>query len=417
MFGELLFELSPPDKVAHAVTGVDRILSVVRSHLGMDVAFAAEVTDTHSIIRHCETGEGAPFVAGASFPLEDGYCKRVLTGTIPELIRDTALIPEISRLPCTLEMPIGAHLSVPLILSNGDVYGTFCCFSYGADDSLHERDVRTMRAFASLAALEIEAELANSSREDTIVSRIWDVIANNNLAVVYQPIYELRNNEIVGVEALARFPDGAKRGPHEWFAEASEFGLGEVLELAAIRAALRGLKYLPTDVYLAVNVSPGVVVGGGLDRLLKEIPAGRLVLEITEHAEIADMQCFQDALQLLRPKVRIAIDDAGAGYSGLRQLLDVEPDIIKLDMSLTRAIDRDPARAALATALIAFSQIIGAKIVAEGVETPSELATLRMLGTHCAQGYHLQRPRPISTLAQFLIARRMGCHAPESNLQ
>lgn len=413
MFSELLFDLSPAKNGPEpSPPGVDRILRAVRSHLGMDVAFVANVTETHAVIRHCDTAVNAPISAGAAFPVDDGYCKRVLAGAIPQLINDAAEVPEVAELPCTKEMPIGAHLSVPLILSDGTVYGTFCCFSYEADRSLGERDVRMMRAFADLAAAEIEADLTLSSRETSIVKRIRDVIARGMLTIVYQPIYELENNDIVGVEALARFPDGEIRGPDQWFADAAEFGVAEILELEAIRAALRGLMYLPEDVYLAINVSPGMLVGGAVHRLLDEIPAGRVVLEITEHAEIKDIALFRQALEPLRQKVRIAVDDAGAGYSGLRQLLDVKPDIIKLDMSLTRGIDRDPARAALATALITFSQHIGAQIVAEGVESLAELATLKGLGTHCAQGYHLQRPWPVSALAQFLIARRMGCSSP-----
>lgn len=410
MFGELIFELTPAEATFNgSQPGIDRILNAVRSHLGMDVAFASHLTDTETIIRNCDAAGDAPFSAGDTFPVDDGYCKRVLAGAIPQLINDTAEIPEVAELSCTKEMPIGAHLSVPLILSDGTVYGTFCCFSRVPDHTLGERDVRMMRAFADLAAAEIEAELALFSRENSVVRKIGDVIASGNLTVFYQPIYEIASNEIVGVEALARFPDADLRGPDDWFAEAAEFGLSEILELAAIRAALRGLTYLPNDVYLAINVSPDVLAGGAVPRLLRDIPAGRVVLEITEHDEIVDLALLRQALEPLRRKVRIAIDDAGAGYSGLRQILDIHPDIIKLDMSLTRGIDRDPAREALATALITFSQMIGAKIVAEGVETREELATLKKLGTHCAQGYHLQRPKPISALAQFMLARRIGC--------
>jgi EAL domain-containing protein (putative c-di-GMP-specific phosphodiesterase class I) len=418
MFGELLLELAPlgtPTDQSH--DGVERILRAVRSHLGLEVAFASNVTDTEVIIRHCDAVGDAPFGAGAVFPAEDGYCKRVLDGRLPPLIADAQTVAEVAHLACTKEMSIGAHISVPLIFSDGRVYGTFCCFSSRADHSLTERDVAMMRAFADLAAAQIEGELTLSSREQSVLERVTEVIERDNMAIVYQPIYSVADNEIVGVEALARFPDSNKRGPDQWFAEAAEFGLGEALEIAAIRAALRGLSHLPKDVYLAINVSPEVLVGGEIHKLLADVEPGRVVIEITEHAEIADLAAFRQALEPLRSKVRVAVDDAGAGYSGLRHILDVEPDIIKLDMSLTRGIDRDPARAALATALVAFSQNIRAKIVAEGVETSAELAALRKLGAHCAQGYHLQRPKPISALSQFLVARRMGCSVADRGVE
>lgn len=115
-------------------------------------------------------------------------------------------------------------------------------------------------------------------------------------------------------------------------------------------------------------------------------------------------------------KVLIAMDDAGAGYSGLRHILDIKPDIIKLDMSLTHTIDKDATRHALATALISFGRKMGIAIVAEGVETASELRTLNTLGADCAQGYFLQRPMSIEVLTQFLAVRRLGTENSSTRL-
>ena len=409
---KLLQQIAPTEALfsgkAHTA-GVERILHAVRAHLRMDIAFAAQVTDRETIIRYCDADEGAPFGAGAAFPVDDGYCKRILEGRLPSLMHDASKVPEAAELACTNEMGIRAHISVPLSLSDGSVYGTFCCFSFHPDPSLSARDVDMMRAFADLAAAQIEAELTLSSRQASVVEQISQAIERDNLTMVYQPIVCLTDDEMVGVEALARFPDQEIRSPADWFAEASEFGLGQALELAAFRAALRSLSQLPADVYLAVNVSPDLVLGGRLTSILEDVPEGRVVLEITEHAIISDIDRFQRALEPLRAKARIALDDAGAGYAGLRHILDIEPDIIKLDMSLTRNIDRDRARHALASALIAFCHEMGCQIVAEGVETAEELETLRELGTHFAQGYYLHRPKPLAALSRSLVSRGLGC--------
>lgn len=398
---------------AHAA-GVERILHAVRSHLRMDVAFASEVTATETVIRFCDADGQAPFQAGAAFPVDEGYCKRILEGRLPPLIFDAATVPEVANLACTREMKIGAHISVPLILSDGSIFGTFCCFSFHPDYTLSARDVDMMRAFADLAAAQIEAEVTLSARQASVVEQISKVIERDNLTMVYQPIYSLDTDEVVGVEALARFPDQERRSPAKWFAEAAELGLGHSLELAACRAALRSLSRLPEDVYLAVNVSPGLVLRDQLAKLLEDVPPGRLVLEVTEHAIIKDFALFQQSLAPLRSHVRIAVDDAGAGYSGLRHILDVRPDIIKLDMSLTRSIDSDSARHALATAMIAFAREIGSQIVAEGVETAGELDALHRLGIHCAQGYFLQRPMPLAAISQLLNSRRVADSPAES---
>lgn len=392
-----------------ASANVNDILRAVRDHLGMDVAFAAHVTPTHSIIENMDVGEDAPFAVGDAFPVEEGYCKRILDERLPPLIHDAAAFPEVAKLACTLQMPIGAHLSVPLRLADGTLYGTFCCFSGRPNHTLNERDVEVMRAFADIAASQIDAGLADTALHTGMIDRISDLIAHDGPSVVYQPIYDLASNQMAGVECLARFPDADMRGPDKWFAEAAEVGLGPQLEMAAIRTALKGIQHIPDDVYLAVNVSPATLLGGHLESILEEFAPGRLVLEVTEHAIIRDYALFKQALEPLRPRVRIAIDDVGAGYSGLSHILDIRPDIIKLDMNLTRDIDKDPARAALARALITFADELGSSIVAEGIETSAELVTLKALGVHAGQGYYLQRPKPIAALENCLVAHKLGC--------
>jgi len=102
-----------------------------------------------------------------------------------------------------------------------------------------------------------------------------------------------------------------------------------------------------------------------------------------------------EALKPLRKRgLRIAVDDTGAGHSSFRHILQMHPDYIKLDMSLSRGIDRDPARRALASALIWFAREIGCKLVAEGVEKASELRTLRDIGVKIVQGHLIARPAP-----------------------
>jgi EAL domain-containing protein (putative c-di-GMP-specific phosphodiesterase class I) len=399
----------PAQPAAAGVPGnVAPILRAIRSHLGMDVAFASQVTAESVTIRHLDAAGNPPFGVGDAFVPEEGYCQRIIDGRLPYLIPDTAAVPEAAALACTSEMPIGAHLSVPIRLKDGRVYGTFCCFSSRPDHSLNQRDLQMMQAFAELAAVQIEAEIVLAGHDEEIAERVGGIVRQDNLAMVYQPIYGLNEDRVLGVEALARFPDGESRPPSEWFADAAGVGLGVELETCALRAALRGLPYLPDDVYLAVNLSPETILAGKVGAALEGVRAGRIVLEVTEHAMVEDYVALQRALKPLRKRARIAIDDAGAGYSGLQHILAIRPDIIKLDMSLTRGIDSDPARSALATALVAFAHDIGSQIVAEGVETAAELEALRILGVECAQGYYLRRPMPISAASQFLTARRFG---------
>ena len=216
------------------------------------------------------------------------------------------------------------------------------------------------------------------------------------LAMVFQPIVGLRDSETVGAEALARFAGPPQRAPNLWFAEAAIVGLRVELELVAVKKAVEALSQLPPDIYLTVNVSPVTLAKTGFLKLLSKADGTRLVAEITEHAPIQDYERLGDAVRKLRALgMRLAIDDAGAGYSSLRHILELSPDLIKLDLSLIRDIHRDRSKQALAAGLISFADKSGASIVAEGIECSAEAKALVELGVGHGQGYFLGRPSPL----------------------
>lgn len=249
----------------------------------------------------------------------------------------------------------------------------------------------------------LERETTESERERRRRDGIEGVLDGEALAVVFQPIFDLGSGAMVGAEALARFTAEPQRGPDWWFAEAAAVGLGTELETAAVRAAVRYLDDLPSEAYLSLNISPATATSGLLPRALSGLPNRRTVLEITEHAAVDDYDALADALRDIRSAGgRLAIDDAGAGFASLRHIVRLGPDIIKLDISLTRAIHTDRIRRALASALISFASEVEAAIVAEGVETRDELDALVALGVPYAQGYYLARPVPAPGFSALL---------------
>ena len=376
-------------------------LRALRTHLGMDVAFISEFVGDDRVFRAVDSAwPGCPVEVGSGGPLKDSYCQRIVDGRLPELIHDAGAVPAAAELEVTLTLPVGAHLSVPIRLSDGRVYGTFCCFSTTPDYSLNDRDLAIMRVFADLTAAQIDHQAADQRRMATTTAQVEAAISGVGLSMVFQPIVATATGRPVGFEALARFDVTPRRGPDVWFADAAAMGLGVELELAAVRLALRALPDLPPETYLALNVSPASVLSGRLDDALRSVAANRIVLEITEHQMVETYDGLDAALRVLRRRgVRIAVDDAGAGYASFRHILRLRPGVIKLDMTLTRDVDTDRSRRALASALIGFARETGSSIVAEGVETAAELATLRRLGVDAAQGYHLGRPVLLSEVA------------------
>jgi EAL domain-containing protein (putative c-di-GMP-specific phosphodiesterase class I)/AmiR/NasT family two-component response regulator len=262
-------------------------------------------------------------------------------------------------------------------------------FDGGASLSAEVLDGIVHELSSQLRREEIEQEQRHALRGE-----IDRFLAGEGVTMVYQPIMELRSREIVGWEALARFHSLPLRPPNEWFAEAVEMELGVQLELMAIRNAMRSLPDVPAGAYLSVNCSPRAAMSPELGRTLGD-HAQRMVVEITEHEAIEDYAALATALEALRALgVRIAIDDAGAGFASLRHTLLLLPDIVKVDISLTRDIDNDRAKRALTSALISFADEMGMSIIAEGIETQAELETLVSLGVPYGQGFYLAEPAP-----------------------
>jgi len=389
-------------------SSVDKVLKALREHLGMDVAFVTEFRAHDRVFTHVDAQGESPIKAGDTLPLSAGYCQKVVSGELPQLIADTGLNPLAQTIPETYAVPIGSHMSVPIHLSDGRLYGTFCCFGYNPDKSLGERDMQIMRVFAELLADHLDSDLKRVRDRVNKHQRISEALAEAQPNIVYQPIFDARELRVCGWECLSRFTMEPFRSPDQWFREASEAGLGLDLESRAIEVALEGLSAMPEPQYMALNCSPELILSGRLHLLLHEAPSSRLVLEITEHVVVSDYLELLAALKPLREAgVRVAIDDAGAGYSSMRHILQLGPDIIKLDMSLTQGIDQDCKRLAMASALIAFARETGSTVVAEGVETTAELETLRALGVRMVQGFLLGRPVSLAQVPMSLASRRL----------
>jgi len=381
-----------------------KTLNAIRTHLKMDVAFVSEFTEGRRFFRHVDSDDPhAPVKVNGSDPLEESYCQRVVDGRLPEIIHDASLIPAALELPVTIALPVGAHLSVPILLKDGEIYGTFCCFSYTSDTSLNERDLGMMRVFAEIAAEQIDRDLELKRSHEIIEARIKRVLDDDLIRMVYQPIFRVKEHKIVGFESLARFAGEPVRTPDIWFNEAATVGMGIPLEIKAIKLALQQLEQLPADLYLSVNTSPEVILNGELDHVFTDWPVDRILLEVTEHAVIDNYVDIAEKLKKLRNQgLRIAVDDAGAGYSSFKHILNLAPEIIKIDRSIIRDIDTVYSHQALASALISFADATRCRIIAEGVETDSELETLMKLGVEKAQGYLLGRPASIDNAVGLL---------------
>ncbi|GEN80306.1 EAL domain-containing protein [Actinotalea fermentans] len=232
--------------------------------------------------------------------------------------------------------------------------------------------------------------------DDAVLPALERVLAEGLFHVVYQPAYSLADGRLVAVEALTRFDAEPRRTPDVWFRAAAIAGLGTDLEIAAIEKAADGARDLPRHVSLAVNASPATLADPRLHAILAGHPDRTFAVEITEHAVVEDYALLQEHLSDLRALgVRLAVDDTGAGFSSLRHIVQLAPDIIKIDISLAQGVGSSPLKRALATSLTEFAHAAGARMVVEGIEDVDDLVAWSALGAEAVQGYLTGRPGPL----------------------
>jgi EAL domain-containing protein (putative c-di-GMP-specific phosphodiesterase class I) len=272
------------------------------------------------------------------------------------------------------------------------------------------RRIPALMEFAALTSSLLGPGLRARSERGAERARIRAIISDRTFHPVFQPIVDMASGEAIGYEVLTRFADGTP--PDQVFAAAANVGLGLALEAATIEAGLAASAPLPADCFVDVNVSPDLVMAGEPLRTLLRGAASGVVLEITEHVDVPDYGALRKAIAALGDDIRFAVDDAGAGFASFRHILELAPSHVKLDRALILAIDTDPARQALVAGLVHFADKIAVMLVAEGVETSAERATLLGLGVRAGQGFLFGRGVPATEVGRCRSGRRSRAETP-----
>lgn len=377
-----------------ARTLMPSLLEATRLHLGMEVGFLSRFDDGRRIFEYVsDDGEHSFLNAGDSDELEASYCLRVVEGRIPGVIPNAQEYEGVQDLKATSRLGIGAHISVPIHIGEGEIYGTLCCFSTRPDESLDERDLSFMSAIADLIGAMLQREVSHLNQIEEKRDTLDVLMQSGAMHAVWQPIVDADSNRIISVEALTRFNSRPYRPPNEWFDEAAEVGRHVALERNALIKGLAILGALPSSIFVSCNLSGQALLDPEIQEFLQGRKLDRIVLEITEHDMIADYESMLKILKPLRQAgMLLAIDDFGAGYASFRHIVGLNPDIIKIDMSLVRNIDVSRTAQSVVRALRSFGDENQRRLVAEGVETEAEFQMLRSLGVTRIQGYLLHKP-------------------------
>jgi EAL domain-containing protein (putative c-di-GMP-specific phosphodiesterase class I) len=365
--------------------------------------------DEHAVVHHDPDRVDAPSGGQGAVAGGQTAVPGAQTAAALRLVADELGVARAVLVGADEPAPADEHIDVPLV-RDGIEWAILRVVGPSAAERTANPLVRSL--ITRLVLDGMVADVGETGGDGGDRAAVAQVLADNSLEVVLQPIVALDSERIVGVEALSRFPAHANRSTERWFALADAAGLGVELEAAALRRAITVLDDLADGVYLSVNLSPCALLSDELHEILSEAPLDRVVLEITEHARVADYEALADALQPFRARgARVAVDDTGSGFASMRHVLRLEPEIVKLDSSLTHHIDGDAVLRALGYTLKTFAGAIGAETVAEGIENERELYALRFLGVPYGQGFFLHETLdidPATWPAQMRVSRPSG---------
>jgi EAL domain-containing protein (putative c-di-GMP-specific phosphodiesterase class I) len=370
---------------------VRRVLELARSFVKMDVAWLSQLHGDQQVFTHVDNVDPARRPQpGAVRELANSYCLHVLQGRLPRVVPDSSADPVARALPVTREFAIGAYVGIPVRGADGAPKGMLCCASSSPQPHLKDVDLRLLEMLAGILA-ELDVTDARAAALESVRRRTTGAISGQGRSLVLQPIVDVLTGVADGVEALARFD--SSQPTEEWFTQAEPVGLRLPLELAAARSAVAALDRPGHEGYLSLNLSAQAILSEDFPALVAATDPRRLVIEITEHEAVEDYAALTAALCLPRAAgVRIAVDDAGAGYASFKHVLKLRPDFIKIDLSLVRDIHLDEVQQVLVALLVTFAGNVDAVLVAEGVEQQAELDTLVDLGVRYMQGYLLCPP-------------------------
>ena len=234
------------------------------------------------------------------------------------------------------------------------------------------------------------------------------VIAQRNIKIHFQPIVHLQTRQIYGYEGLARGPvNTVLHSPTRLFEAATRAGRLAELDLLCRRTVIKRFAQLNLPGRLFVNVDPFSLVhehfreGQTLEFVEQAgLNPSQLIIELTETHPVEDVQLMQQAMVHYREMgFRVALDDLGAGYSGLKLWSEIRPDIVKIDRHFIQGVDQDRTKQQFVANILKTATALGCRVITEGVETEREYATLRKLGVEMLQGYYFCRPLEVPPVA------------------
>lgn len=369
--GVLLIDLSDFDRIE--LEFGRRSYNVLLRDLAQDLTEVARVVTGSDDFLSVVAPYGEEFVLFLEGPRNGSLSPHALEDVVEELWVNFQ--PKLARRVAPFGHDGRARLGYSLALSNASLQ----------TERLIYRSIDEARRVAGFH----EKRMTNRARET-----VRDILLNRRVNILFQPIVKLDGTSVCGYEALARGPrESAVHTPRELFDLARSANLLGELWMSCLDLTIARASQCPDERSLFINVTPSLLHDDYVeDCILRAedagVPPERFVLELSEQTAVQNYELLHRKLEGPRERgVRVAIDDLGTGYSNLNQIMRLDPEYLKVDMSLVRGVDEDGAKQALIGSLLQVGDSLGCNVIAEGIETVHERDTLGELGVELAQGF------------------------------
>ena len=351
------------------------LLHAARTKLRMEVGFISRFDGDMRTFYLVDSAPGVNIVqSGGSDYRGESLCQRVVDGRVSQLIANAQTVAGANDLTAVKLVPVGAHISVPIVFSDGTVFGTFCVFSRYAIPELNHRSLAMCRVFADVASALIEEVSALPQYESHYWAKkkieVTELLTEGRLKYAPAALINLNTGKQLGVELMPTLTQATENiaSPVLLMHEVVRLGLANLIGVNLVERVISTLSATPDEHFVAINITPQLLAEFDFLEWLNQDMCKRVVFEISEHDRVSSYHDLKRILQPIRKSgIRLSIDNAGAGFASMQHILQLQPEFVKLDAGLTCGIASDPAQQAMLQALLLFSRTQGCTLIADGI--------------------------------------------------
>ncbi|RLV48638.1 EAL domain-containing protein [Nocardioides mangrovicus] len=385
---------------------IRRLLASARDVVGTDLVFLSHLDGAREDVVYLDAAPDAPGLdEGISFPREEGYCSMVLAGTIPPSVPDLESNPFTAALPITRALGVGAYCGTPVMLPDGQLYGTLCGLSTDPSSPLTHEQLAGLSAIAAMIGSELAIEQSNQEQLGVERAAFLDRLGEERRSARLEPVVDLATGRQRSWRVMAEFVDpwGAPRNPQTVFDEAVDLGLARTLEHDDLVRMTQARHEVPAGSGLWLATSARAMLDNDNRALLDEIlleGTRDITLElIWSRRDVLTRRLRQilDELRLHGASLALRLDDAGLVQ--LDVLASIRPDAIVLDPLLTDDAESSSQARALVAALATMAVELEVALVALRMDRPEQLELMHALGVAVASGAAVRPSGPDAAAA------------------